>query len=528
MVFRLIVMALAVTALAGCTKPAPLSDSDLQKAAQVENDKWQSRIEMLDEPIDLAYALTWALEHNLDFRLRAFDAALATGNRRLAATSMLPNLTGQAGYRNRSNLQASVSRSVSTGAVSLQPSTSSDKEGRSAQLEMSWNVLDFSLALLRARDHGEQALIASEEQRRTVTMLAREVVHAWDKALAFESLRPILAEARELAEQALQQSDRIVAMRLRDPLDVLEYRKSLLLSMRRINDLSAEMDRSRDELARLMALPAGVKLNLVSEEQELGSFFFADKIFAATTLADWQYMALLSRPEMHQALYGVRSAKRGATRRMVEQMPSLMMRYGANYDSNSYLVNNLWQDGSVNLSYSLLTLANIPQQRRMGKLEKQYAKARQEIQAAAIAAQVSIVSKMLASNHESYCLSKALADLEAGRMRLLDARALSASLDQLTLVRSRLEQLLLQMEHINMHAELRQSLLMFSSTVGVPVLPDDLADLSFDERRSKIAAWLHGDMQAYMSAQVQLMGQEDWQLSDSEEPALGEFGQCKY
>ena len=529
MLFRVTLVALTLLAVAGCTAPDPLTDSELREAALAEDEKWQARLAQLGEPVDLAWALTWALEHNLDFRLRAYDAALATGNRRLASMAMLPSLTAKAGYRDRSNLQASVSRSVSTGNVSLEPSTSSDRQSETAELEMSWNLLDFSLAFLRAREHGEQALIASEEQRRAVTLLVREVVHAWDKAAAHEALRPLLDDARELALQALSQSDRIVAMRLRDPLEVMEYRKALLLSLRRINDLAAEMDRSRDELARLLALPAGVKLNLAVGEQDFSAYFLSDEVFRQASLADWQYLALLSRPEMHQALYQARSARRSATRRMLEQMPSLMLRYGSNYDSNSYLVNSSWNEGAANLSFNLVSLANIPNQRRMGKLERQQAAARQEIQAAAITAQVSIVSKMVRNSHDNFCLSKALSDLEAGRMRLLDARAQSAALDQLSLVRNRLEQLLLQIEHINMHAELRQSLLMFAGTLGVPVLPADLEDASFEERRERIAAWFNGAMQSWLAEQVSLVAEEDnWQAANVDGPALGAFWECKY
>lgn len=529
MLFRLTLVALTLVAVAGCTAPDPLTDSDLRDAARAEDEKWQSRIAGLGEPVDLAWALAWALEHNLDFRLRAYDAALATGNRRLASMAMLPSLTAKAGYRHRSNLQASVSRSVSTGNVSLEPSTSSDRESHTADLEMSWNLLDFSLAFMRAREYGEQALIASEEQRRAVSLLAREVVYAWDRAVAHDALRPLLDEARELTREALAQSDRIVAMRLRDPLEVMEYRKTLLLSMRRINDMAAEMDRSRDELARLMALPAGVRLNLAGGEEDFAALFLGDEVFRQTSLASWQYLALLSRPEMHQALYNARSARRSATRRMVEQMPSLLLRYGANYDSNSYLVNSSWNEGAANLSFNLISLANLPNQRRMGKLERQHAAARQEMQATAIAAQVSIVSKMLQGTHENFCLSKALSDLEANRLRLLDARAQSAALDQLSMVRSRLEQLLLQIEHINMHAELRQSMLMFTGTVGVPILPDDLAGLSFDERREKISRWLNGAMQAYLAEQVSLVAEdEEWQAAGQDTPVPGAFQECKY
>lgn len=524
---RAAIVVFAALVSGACTAPRPLDIDALSDAAEEQRQLLAARLTEASRPLTLPEAMVFALENNMEFRLRAYDAALATGNRKLATMSMLPTLTARAGYRKRNNVQASVSESVDTGRVSLVPSTSSDQESHNHELEIGWNALDFGLAWFRAREFGEQALIAEEERRRVSYQLATELIYAWDKAVAFQSVAPQLVEARSLLDDAMAYSDQILARRLRDQVEVIEYRKALLLILRRINRLSLQMNEARDELSRLLGLPAGMPLEIVTDDR---SYAELDPERIAE-IDDLQWAALLYRPEMRQALYTRRSDERDTLRRTVEALPSLLVSYGANYDSNSYLVNNHWRETGLNLSLNLIKLASIPQQRRLGQLNEQASAARLELQAAAILTQVAIAEKALRAATTDACVSQALATLDSEKLTLLDARARAAALDRLTVIRSRVDNLLFVIEAALDRAELRRASLMLASSVGIGAIPDVFKATDPEGKAKEIDAWLaNGIQEALYKAQVEggaASGDERQGLSgDDGESQAGERQSC--
>lgn len=476
--------ALALLFISGCTAPRALTEQQLSDAAKQRMAALDERRAQLADGLTLAEAMTWAMDNNLSLRAEALERAMAGSNRKLAAVSMLPGLTAQAGYRWRSNLLASSSASVATGTTSLVASTSSEREGSSYSLEASWNMLDFGLAWLRARSEGERENITAESRRRMAHQVALDLVTVWDRALAFQRIQPELEAARQQVRVALRQTDRIAASRLRDPVDVLDYRSALLLVLKRMDSLVLQMDAARDDLARLLGIPAGTGLRL--EEQSRLPL----AALPAGDLRQWQYLALMNRPEIRQSLYMRRAADRNALRRYVEQFPSLILRFGSNHDSNPFLVNNSWQDASASMSMSLIRLASLPLQRRASAIEKQQAENQAELQAIAVLAQVAIASKEMSTTRRQSCLSNELTATSNAKLELLDLRARAAAVDELSLVRVRVDNLLLRIERDLAEADARRSMLMLAQSVGIGAMPDAAIGSSGKERIDAVAAWL--------------------------------------
>lgn len=483
--------------LSGCTAPRVLSDEQVGEAARQRMQLLDARRAQLADGLTLAEAMAWAMDNNLNIRAESLERTMAGNSRKLASMAMLPSLTAQAGYRSRDNLLASRSASVATGATSLVPSTSTDRNSETASLELSWNVLDLGLAWLRARHEGDRVHIAAEARRRMSYQVALEVVAAWDRALAYQRLAPALEATRRDVAAALRQTDVIARSRLRDPVDVLDFRTALLLVLKRMDGLSLQLNQSRDELARLLGLPAGTPLQL-----EEGSALAVDGLPAAD-LRHWQYVALLNRPEVRQSLYGKRMADRSGLRRTVEQFPALLLRYGANYDSNSYLVNNDWQDASATLSVGLMRLASLPLQRRAAAIERQQAENQADLQAVVVLAQVAIAEKEMNNARRATCLGDALAGTSNERLGLLEVRARAAAIDGLSLVRARVDNLLIRLEQEIAAADARRAMLMMAQSVGIGAMPDDIGAVTGAERVAAVDAWLGSGFPAQARQQLE-------------------------
>jgi outer membrane protein, multidrug efflux system len=482
----------------GCTTPSPLDRDELAQKADSQKKHLDSRAEELADQITFSQALGFAIEHNIEFRLQAYQAAMATGNRQMANMSLLPSVTARAGYRQRSNVLASVSESVDTGQVSLAASTSSDRVGHSRDLELGWNVLDFSLAWFRAREFGEQALIAEEERRRVSQQLALDLLTAWDRALLFQSLSKDLETVRTALEAGLSFSEQVDQNRLRDQAEIIEFRKGLLLMLRRVQQLVRQMEDARSELARLMGVAPHHLPDLQPDETTALLFINSQSV----SIEALHTIALSERPEMRQALYLHRSAKNDSRRRLVESLPNIIFSFGSRYDSNSYLVNNHWRDSSMNLSLNLVRLASIGGQRRLGKLNEKAAAARVEIQAMAILSQVSIAERAWRGAAKDACLVRTLSRLDDRRLNLMEARAKAALVDQLTITRLQMDNILFQIEAGLAVADMRRAALMLAMSIGVGIVPDEISSPQAPDGVQQLSEWLQVGMYRYVNSLI--------------------------
>ena len=203
----------AALMLAGCSVIAPekLSSDDLMRLANVDQQLMFAAQEPVTAPITMEEAVARALKYNLEHRLAMMERAVQENIADVQSMSLLPKLTASAGYRDRSNELASSSESLATGKESLVPSKSSERDGRTADLELSWNVLDFGLSYFEAQASTNKSYASEERRRRVVADIARQTRAAWLSAVSAERLRDEVADALDDASKALAQSKEAVS-----------------------------------------------------------------------------------------------------------------------------------------------------------------------------------------------------------------------------------------------------------------------------------------------------------------------------
>lgn len=497
--------------LAGCTAPRALDKDELAASSRGYWSSLQAGARDAGDALTLERAMAIAMRNNIEFRLRALEGAIATGNRQLATMSMLPTLTAQAGYRLRNNLSASSSQNIYTGAVSLASSTSTERELQTTTLSASWNFLDFGLQYFRAREYGEQALIAQEERRRMMQDIAREVVYYWWMARGHDAIRPDLEATRVALEEALRQSEEIAEKRLRDPVEVLEYRKALFLIMKRLDRLVLDMSQARNELARLLNLPAGMPLQLAGDEVPLSNLRLP-----AGSLEAWQMAALVHRPELRQAQYRTRIAGHQARAFWLEVLPAPQLGYGLYSDSNRFLVHNDWQEFSAQLSLNLLRLAAAPSARKLRRLNQEMAQEREKLQATAVLSQVAVAVNAVRHADHSFCVSRNLANVDNSRIELLRSRQATATLDRLSFIRARVDNLLLRAEQVTDEADYHRARSLLLGSVGVGIVPDAFRSGEVDAVAQDLRAWWASGLSAHMD---QVMAEARERVAQVQAPA---------
>lgn len=68
-----------------------------------------------------------------------------------------------------------IAQSLLIGRQVLEPFTSAERNIFSADLSMSWNVLDFGLSFIRAKQVADDVLIADDERRRVANRIMQHV-----------------------------------------------------------------------------------------------------------------------------------------------------------------------------------------------------------------------------------------------------------------------------------------------------------------------------------------------------------------
>ena len=99
--------------LAGCSvTPRPLTDAERRAEGRTDLKAMFAGQEPLDHPLSLPEAYRRAVKYNLDRRVKQMEEAVAVDGLSVANLDMLPKLTADAGYLNRSNTLAESSTSI--------------------------------------------------------------------------------------------------------------------------------------------------------------------------------------------------------------------------------------------------------------------------------------------------------------------------------------------------------------------------------------------------------------------------------
>lgn len=350
----LVVMGLPLMDLGCAVMPTPLTQDEIQLRVQEDLAQLTHYQEPVARPITLFEAMARALKYNLETRVQGLKEMVTHRQLDLAHFDMLPKVVADAAYNGRSNFAGASSRSLETGQQSLVSSTSSEKNIFTANLALSWDVLDFGLSYVRAEQAANDVLIAEEDKRRIANRVIQDVRSAFWKAVGAERALGRLAFLQDWVTQALGEVHQIRERALADPLTSLQYERELLSAQREIQQLYQELALSRIHLAELMNLDPGEPYELAVPEHPPLVSKVSEK------LEDLEYRALMNRPELRKVDYQKRINAKETKAAILELLPNLNVYMGGNYDSNNFLFHNNWLNYGAKVSWNLLNVFRHP------------------------------------------------------------------------------------------------------------------------------------------------------------------------
>jgi outer membrane protein TolC len=348
--------------LTGCGTTAlhPFSTAELAGRAAADRVAAQQGVEPISGPLSLDEAIARALKYNLAHRVKMMEEAVALDQLDAASWDMLPRLTAQAGYNRRNNDLIARSVDSVTGAPSLaNPYISSDREHDAYQLGLTWNMLDFGVSYIAAKQQSDRVLIATERRRKAMHALVQDVRTAFWRTASAQKLHDQVRQSIALAEDALKDAQQSETERVRSPIDALRYQRQLLENLRLLEGIEQELASGRIELAQLIDAPLDQELQ-VQEPADSN-----DSALLALSVPRMEELALTQNADIREQHYASRIAVEETKRVLLRMFPNLSFNYGVNHDNDSYLINNTWNATGVQLSYNVFNLLSAPSQKKL-------------------------------------------------------------------------------------------------------------------------------------------------------------------
>ena len=376
-------LALAGLGLGGCAlQPDPLTRPELEQSVQADLASLYRTEEPLQGPLTVYDAMARVLKYNLDNRMKLMADALAMRQVDVASLSMLPQIAASAGYVSRSNVNASSSQSITTGQQSLVTSTSEDRDRRVADLSVTWNLLDFGVSYIGARQQTDRALISQERRRKVIQNTLQDARLVFWRAVAAQRLQDRIGPLVTRIDAALRDSESIGAQRLSPPLEALAYQKSLLRTRQQLLDLQRDLQVAKTQLATLMNLPPATDLVLTAPAEE-------DRRPPVVNLTPEQIesIALLDRPELVEEAYQARIGADETRKAMLRMLPGIELTAGGNYDSNGFLLYNNWANYGARIVWNLFNVVTGPANVKLAEAQEEFIDARRLALAMAVLTQ---------------------------------------------------------------------------------------------------------------------------------------------
>jgi outer membrane protein TolC len=419
--------------------------------------------EPVNRAISLEEAMARAVKYNLQQRLSLMERALQDHSLSVSNLSLLPQLAASAGWAGRDNV-------------------SGDRSTRDSNLRLSWNVLDFGVSYFSAKAQANKLLVAEEARRKVVADIVQQVREAYWQAASAERQQPEVQRALSDARTALEQARQTERQRLVAPLESLRYQKSLLEMIRQLEVVQAELAVSKSRLASLMNLPPASAFSLVLPSEDS---YRQPQL--AYSLADLEATAMIQRPEIRSESYQARNAVLETRAAMLKLLPGAQLFVGANYDSNSYLVNENWADAGLQVSWNLFNVLAYPAVKKTGAARQQVAELRRQAMRMAVLTQVNVAWREFARSSEVFARSNELQQVQRGILRQSESAFSSEAQSRLERVRTATETVLATRTRDRAFAELQVAHGAVYQAAGLDPLPERIAGSSVADLSLAIA-----------------------------------------
>lgn len=488
---RLTLVAFAALLAAGCAQVTPLAFTAQEQEALVRADAQAIRkdVEPVSGPLTLDEAMARALKYNLERRARMMEEALARGQADVSKFDMLPRVMAQAGYTTRDSARFTYSSSFpDEQPTSTTPTTSAERNHSTHDLGLTWSLLDFGMGYYGARQQTDRFLIASEKRRKAMHLLMQDVRTAYWRAASAQLLKADVAKTIALAEEALADSRKVAAERVRNPLEPLRYQRQLLENLRLLESINQELSSAQVELASLINAPVGQAIQIAQADLRNVS----DEAIQVP-VEKLEQVALLQNADLREQHYNTRIAQQETRRALLRLFPNVSFNYGYKYDTDRYLLDNQWNEAGVQLSFNLVNLFTGPSQMKLAEAGVKLADQRRMATQMSVLTQVHLARLQLINARNQYDRADSIYDTDNKIAEVMRNRQAVQAQSKLDVVSTETASILSLLRRYQALAQVQVAESRMQATLGMEPKIGSTSELSLKELIQQIgqsrASW---------------------------------------
>ena len=487
------IAAVALMASGCAVQPVAFQPVELKTVAADDRKVAVADVEPVSGRITLDEAIARALKHNLERRSRMMEEAIALNQLDVSNYDMLPRLTAQAGYRSRDKDLITRSKDSVTGQPSLaNPFISSERTHTVYDLGLTWNLLDFGASYYGAKQSADRVLVAAERRRKAMHNLIADVRSAFWRTASAQKLQKQIAETIALAEDALKDARKAEAERVRSPVESLRYQRQILENLRLLETTNQELATARLELAHLMNVPLAFRLEVAEPDDVVGSRMLQIPV------EQLEEIAIGRNAELREQFYNARIARDETRKVLLRLFPGISFNYTSKYDTDSYLVNQRWNEAGATISFNLFNLLSGPSQMRLADAGVALADQRRVAMQMAVLAQVQIGRLQYASELNQYQRARAVADVDARIDELMTKREQAQVQSKLETVANRTTAILSQLRSYQALAQAHAAASRLQATLGIEPEFGSVKEMTLAQLRETVktalTAWDDGKL----------------------------------
>lgn len=472
-----ILVAAGCAVLTGCSlSPTRLTKAELLSLSESNASRVAQGQEGFAKGVSLYEAMARALKYNLDYKVEAMQNALRAAELRVAHFNLLPNAMVNAGFVKRDNYLATGERDLITGVERPPTTTSTDRQVATSDLTFSWNILDFGLSYIRARQSADKVLIAAEARRKIIQRVIEDVRTAYWRAVSAERLLGRLGALEDRTRGVLVNSRKLFADRETSPITALTYERELIEIRRTAGELARELSVAKAQLAALMNAPPDTKFQLSGEGFETRApKLDVDEQEMMTT-------ALVNRPELRDIAYQRRINAHEAHAALVELLPGIQLYASGSTDSNSYLENEHWVSWGAKASWNLIKAFQYPAKRNVIQSQDQLLDTKALALTMAVMTQVHVSRIRYAYAARELTTAREYHDVQQRLVKQIRAEAFAERISEQTLVREEMNALIAEVKRDIAFSTLQSAFANVFASVGIDPYGEQIdTDLTVQE-----------------------------------------------
>lgn len=481
---RLTAVALVCTIAAGCASvhPVALAPQDMLNQQQKDAQDIRKNVEPITGALTMDEAMARALKYNLDRRARMMEEALALGQMDVSKFDMLPKIMAQAGYTSRNTARFTYSSPFPSEEPGTAASTSAAASHGTSDLGLTWSLLDVGLGYYGAKQQADRFLIAGEKRRKAMHLLMQDVRTAYWRAASAQLLKADVSKIIALAEEALVDSRKAGAERVRNPLEPLRYQRQLLENLRLLENINQELSSAQVDLASLINAPLNAPIQIATTDLQN----ISDEI-SKVPMDKLEETALQGNPDLREQNYNGRIAREETRRTMLRMFPHLSFNYGLKYDSDRYLMNNNWNEVGVQLSFNLMNLFTASSQIKLAEAGVALADQRRMAAQAAVLTQVHLSRLQVLNARSQYDRADAIYATDKRISEVMKNRQMVQAQSKLDLVSTETASVLSLLRRYQALAQVQVAENRMLATLGMEPKIGSTHELSLSELTTQIA-----------------------------------------